>query len=88
MEDNITIITTKWAIMTQEMVTQTVDTPQGKMQIQQPIQVPIVFRNMREVHRYIDETNRQGELQIILQKIQYDINHEKELKFYYEEQEN
>ena len=55
MEDNLTIIITKWATIKQKMVTQTVDTPQGPMQVQQAVQVPIVFRDADEIKRYIDE---------------------------------
>lgn len=83
MEDNFTIITTKWAIITQKMVTQTVDTPQGPMQVQQPVQVPIVFRNADEVKRYIDEKYKGEEPQIVLQKIQYDLEQESQIEFYY-----
>lgn len=88
MEDNITIITAKWAIITQKMVTQTVDTPQGQMQVQQPVQVPIVFRNADEVKRYIDEKYKGEETQIVLQKIQYDLEKESQIEFYYKEDKN
>ena len=80
MEDNITIITAKWAIITHQMVTQTIDTPQGQMQVQQPVQIPIVFRNADEVKRYIDEKYKGEETQIVLQKIQYDLEQEQNKK--------
>lgn len=87
MEDNITIITSKWAIITQKMVTQTIDTPQGQMQVQQPVHVPIVFRNADEIKRYIDEKYKGDETQIILQKIQYDLEQESQIEFYYNQKE-
>ena len=87
MEDNITIITTNWAIITQKMITQVVDTPQGQMQIQQPIQVPVVFRSLKEVQRYVEENYKNAD-QIVLQKIQYDDVQEKQIEYYYKEEED
>lgn len=87
MEDNITIITTKWAIITQKMITQVVNTPQGLMQVQQPVQVPLVFRSLKEVQRYVEENYKNAD-QIALQKIEYDDVQEKQIKYYYREEEN
>lgn len=87
MEDNITIITTKWAIITQKMITQVVNTPQGPMQVQQPVQVPLVFRSLKEVQRYVEENYKNAD-QIALQKIEYDDVQEKQIKYYYREEEN
>lgn len=87
MEDNITIITTKWAIITQKMVTQVVNTPQGLMQVQQPVQVPLVFRSLKEVQRYVEENYKNAD-QIVLQKIEYDDVQEKQIEYYYREEED
>lgn len=87
MEDNITIITTKWAIITQKMITQVVNTPQGPMQVQQPVQVPLVFRSLKEVQRYVEENYKNAD-QIALQKIEYDDVQEKQIEYYYREEEN
>ena len=87
MEDNITIITTKWAIITQKMVTQVIDTPQGPMQVQQPVQVPVVFRGLKEVQRYVEENYKNAD-QIVLQKIEYDEVQEKQIEYYYREEED
>ena len=87
MEDDITIITTKWAIITQKMVVQTIDTPQGPMQVQQPIQVPVVFRSLKEAQRYVEENYKNAD-QIVLQKIQYDDMQEKQVEYYYREEED
>ena len=87
MEDNLTIIITKWATIKQKMVTQTVDTPQGPMQVQQAVQVPIVFRNADEIKRYIDEKYKGKEPQIVLQKIQYGLEQENQIEFYYNEED-
>lgn len=87
MEDNITIITAKWAIITQKMITQVVNTPQGTMQVQQPVQVPLVFRSLKEVQRYVEENYRNAD-QIALQKIEYDDVQEKQIEYYYREEED
>lgn len=87
MEDNITIITTKWAIITQKMITQVVNTPQGPMQVQQPVQVPLVFRSLKEVQRYVEENYKNAD-QIALQKIEYDDVQEKQIEYYYREEED
>lgn len=87
MEDNTTIITTKWAIITQKMITQVVNTPQGLMQVQQPVQVPLVFRSLKEVQRYVEENYRNAD-QIALQKIEYDDVQEKQIEYYYREEED
>ena len=87
MEDNITIITTKWAIITQKMITQVVNTLQGPMQVQQPVQVPLVFRSLKEVQRYVEENYKNAD-QIALQKIEYDDVQEKQIKYYYREEED
>lgn len=87
MEDNMIIITTKWAIITQKMITQVVNTPQGPMQVQEPMQVPLVFRSLKEVQRYIAENYKNAD-QIALQKIEYDDVQEKQIEYYYREEEN
>ena len=43
------IIEHKWCIVKQEMHQEVIETPQGKMIHQTPIQIPIFFRNMDEV---------------------------------------
>lgn len=87
MEDNIIIITTKWAIITQKMITQVVNTLQGPMQVQQPVQVPLVFRSLKEVQRYVEENYKNAD-QIALQKIEYDDVQEKQIEYYYREEED
>lgn len=87
MEDNIKITITKWAIITQKMVTQTIDTPQGPMQVQQAVQVPVVFRNADEIKCYIDEQYKGEGPQIVLQKIQYDLEQENQIEFYYKQED-
>ena len=87
MEDGITIITTKWAIITQKMINQVVNTPQGPMQVQQPVQVPLVFRSLKEVQRYVEENYKNAD-QIAFQKIEYDDVQEKQIEYYYRGEEN
>ena len=87
MEDNTAIITTKWAIITQKMITQVVNTLQGPMQVQQPVQVPLVFRSLKEVKRYVEENYKNAD-QIALQKIAYDDVQEKQIEYYYREEED
>lgn len=87
MEDSIIIITTKWAIITQKMITQVVNTLQGPMQVQQPVQVPLVFRSLKEVQRYVEENYKNAD-KIALQKIEYDDVQEKQIEYYYREEED
>lgn len=87
MEDNTIIVTTKWAVITQKMITQVVNTPQGSMQVQQPVQVPLVFRSLKEVQRYVEENYKNAD-QIALQKIEYDDVQEKQIEYYYREEED
>ena len=83
------ILHTSWAIITQRMVQQEVQTPQGPMQVQQPIQVPIVFRNLKEVQRYVKEQYAAADVEhIVLQKIMYDAENKEQMEFYYKEDEN
>lgn len=87
MEDNFTIITTKWAIITQRMIAQVVNTPQGPVQVQRPIRVPLVFRSLKEVQRYVEENYKTAD-QIAFQKIQYDNVQEQQIEYYYREEED
>ena len=83
------ILASSWAIITQRMVQQEVQTPQGPMQIQQPVQVPIVFRNLKEVQRYVKEQYAAADVEhIVLQKIMYDAENKEQMEFYYKEDEN
>lgn len=77
------IIATKWCIVEQRMVQQQVQTPQGVQIVQQPIQVPIVFRDLAEVQRYIKEVYKGEQNQIVLQKIEYELGQESQIEFYY-----
>ena len=88
MEDNITIITTKWCVI-QERIRKPiiVNTPQGPMQIQEPIQVPVVFRSLKEVQRYVEENYNNAD-KIVLQKIEYSEIKENLIEYYYREEED
>lgn len=77
------IIATKWCIVEQRMMQQQVQTPQGVQIVQQPIQVPIVFRDLAEVQRYIKEVYKGEQNQIVLQKIEYELGQESQIEFYY-----
>ena len=78
------IIVPAWAIMTQRMVQQQVQTPQGVQIIHQPVNVPVVFKNLDEVQKYVKEQyNNREAAQIVLQKIEYPLSQENQLEFYY-----
>lgn len=67
MESNI--LSTKWSIMAQKMTTQQIQTPQGIQYIQQPVNIPLFFRNTEEVKRFIEE-QKEAE-QIVLSRQSY-----------------
>ena len=54
MEKEYRILTLLWFITEVQYVTQTVQTPNGPMQMQQQVQVPKFFRNVKEVTRFIE----------------------------------
>lgn len=80
------VIATRYAVIEQRMVQQEIDTPQGKMVVQQPVQVPRMFRGHKEIQRYIEEQCKEYQ-SIVIQPITYDVEHENELEFYYEKEE-
>ena len=78
------IIVPAWAIITQRMVQQQVKTPQGVQIIHQPVDVPIVFKNLDEMQKYVKEQyNNKDAAQIVLQKIEYPLSQENKIEFYY-----
>lgn len=79
----VEVIVKKWCIVEQRMVQQQIQTPQGVQIIQQPMQVPLVFRNLDEVQRYIKEVYKREQNQIVLQKIEYGSDQEGQVEFYY-----
>ena len=80
------VIATRYAVVEQRMVQQEIDTPQGRMVVQQPVQIPRIFRGHKEIQRYIEEQCKEYQ-PIVIQPITYDIEHEDELEFYYEKEE-
>lgn len=54
MEQEYQLLTLLWFVTEVQLVTQTVQTPNGPMQLQQEIQVPKFFRNVKEVTRFIE----------------------------------
>lgn len=84
MEDiQVEVIVKKWCVVEQRMVQQQIQTPQGVQVIQQPMQVPLIFRNLDEVQRYIKEVYKGEQNQIVLQKIEYGSDQEGQVEFYY-----
>lgn len=63
--DNIIITDVKWAVFERRIV----NTPQGQMMAE----VPLVFRSVKEVQRYIAE-NYEAANQIVLSKISFTID--------------
>lgn len=81
--EEITVIAHKWAVITEKMVTKTINTPQGQQIIQQPQQVALVFRSQKEIEKYIGQQIHEERDQIILQRVSYDMADENKVEFYY-----
>ena len=82
MEDVVTTVYEyKWCVLRQEIITQQVQTPQGTQYIQQPVNIPVFFRNTDEISRFCKEQQEIGNTQISMQYIMRDIN--KESEWYY-----
>lgn len=60
------IIEYKWCIVKQEIHQEVIKTPQGTMIQQIPINIPVFFRNMDEVVRFLNEHKEQGASEITL----------------------
>lgn len=60
------IIEHKWCIVRQEMHQEVIETPQGQMVHQIPIQIPVFFRNMDEVVKFLNEHKALGASEITL----------------------
>lgn len=79
MEDVIpTVYEHRWCIIRQEIITQQVQTPQGTQYIQQPVNIPVFFRNTDEIVRFYKEQQEAGNTQISMHYIMRDINEESE----------
>lgn len=59
------VFDTRWCVITQEMATRQIQTPQGIQVIQQPVEVPLFFRNDKEIIRFLQE-HQQNNAQIVL----------------------
>lgn len=59
------VVDTRWCVITQEMATRQIQTPQGIQVIQQPVEVPLFFRNDKEITRFLQE-HQQNNAQIVL----------------------
>lgn len=82
MEDIIpTVYEHRWSIVRQEIITQPVQTPEGTQYIQQPINIPVFFRNTDEIVRFYKEQQEIGNTQVCMHYIMRDIN--KESEWYY-----
>ena len=71
----------KWCVLRQEIITQQVQTPQGTQYIQQPVNIPVFFRNTDEISRFCKEQQEIGNTQISMHYIMRDIT--KESEWYY-----
>lgn len=65
MEQEYQLLTLLWSVAEIQLVTQTINTPQGPTQIQQQVQVLKFFRNVKEVTRFIENAESD---QIVLTK--------------------
>lgn len=66
MEVEAQVISYDWCIVRQEIHQEVIDTPQGKMIQQIPINIPVFFRNMKEVTKFLEEHKKQGASEITL----------------------
>jgi hypothetical protein len=78
MEQEYQLLTLLWFVTEVQLVTQTVQTPNGPMQMQQQVQVPKFFRNVKEVTRFI-ETAEADQVVLARQWVDKDAN----LSWYY-----
>lgn len=79
MEDIIpTVYEHKWCIVRQEIITKQIQTPEGTQYIQQPINIPVFFRNTDEIVQFYKEQQEAGNTQISMHYIMRDINEESE----------
>lgn len=78
MEQEYQLLTLLWFVTEVQLVTQTVQTPNGPMQMQQQVQVPKFFRNVKEVTRFI-ETAESDQVVLAKQWVDKDAN----LNWYY-----
>lgn len=60
------IIEHKWCIVRQEMHQEIVETPQGQMIHNIPIQIPVFFRNTDEIVKFLNEHKALGASEITL----------------------
>lgn len=82
MEDAIpTVYEHRWCIVRQEIITQQIQTPEGTQYIQQPVNIPVFFRNTDEIVRFYKEQQEAGNPQVSMQYIMRDIT--KESEWYY-----
>lgn len=78
MEQEYQLLTLLWFVTEVQLVTQTVQTPVGPRQMQQQVQVPKFFRNVKEVTRFI-ETAESDQVVLAKQWVDKDAN----LNWYY-----
>ena len=78
MEQDYQLLTLLWFVTEAQLVTQTIQTPNGPMQMQQQVQVPKFFRNVKEVTRFI-ETAESDQVVLAKQWVDKDAN----LNWYY-----
>lgn len=66
METEVQVISYDWCIVRQEMHQEIIETPQGRMIQQTPVYIPVFFRNMEEVTKFLEGHKKQGASEITL----------------------
>jgi hypothetical protein len=66
METEVQVIGYDSCIIRQEMHQEVIETPQGTMVHQIPVNIPVFFRNMKEVTKFLEEHKKQGASEITL----------------------
>ena len=64
--EEVQVVSYDWCIVRQEMHQEVIETPQGRMIQQTPIHIPVFFRNIQEVTKFLEEHKKQGASEITL----------------------
>ena len=80
------ILISAWAVMEVRLQNVQMQGPNGPVNVQQQVQVPIFFRSLKEVQDYVAEQYNVAQ-QMNLQHFQYAVSQLNDIEFYYKEGE-
>lgn len=75
------IIEYRWCTIRQQMIQQRIETPQGTQIIQQPINIPVFFKDDKEVMKFLNEQRALGRSEVTVHIGARDIS--EECEWYY-----